>query len=146
MMTSRSEIVEEPPSLRVVEDKIYVAVGKDLKESKLTLSWALHTSGGRKLYILYVLEPAQRIPLSNFFIYYLLNFCMNFHFIRSSYYMIHCDCQFFKIKFIDSILLISIYDPNLIGHCLLVTLGTKSNCHKQILLLSNFGLILHDTF
>ncbi|XP_057499480.1 U-box domain-containing protein 33-like [Actinidia eriantha] len=63
MMASRSEIVEEPPPEQVVEDKIYVAVGKDLKESKLTLSWALHTSGGRKLCILYVLEPAQRIPL-----------------------------------------------------------------------------------
>ncbi|XP_057463553.1 U-box domain-containing protein 33-like isoform X1 [Actinidia eriantha] len=62
-MASRSEIVEESSPVRVVEDKIYVAVGKDLKESKLTLSWALHKSGGRKLCILYVLEPAQRIPL-----------------------------------------------------------------------------------
>ncbi|XAR63052.1 Non-specific serine/threonine protein kinase [Bertholletia excelsa] len=61
-MASRTEITEEPP-VQAVEDKIYVAVGKDVSESKLTLSWTLHNSGGRKICILHVHEPAQRIPL-----------------------------------------------------------------------------------
>ncbi|KAA8516058.1 hypothetical protein F0562_019237 [Nyssa sinensis] len=62
MMANRDEIVEEPPP-RVIEDQIYVAVGKELKESKLTLSWALHNSGGKKICILYVHQLAQMIPL-----------------------------------------------------------------------------------
>ncbi|KAM7508648.1 hypothetical protein LguiA_019101 [Lonicera macranthoides] len=65
MMGSRDEIEEETP-LRVaepIEDKIYVAVGKDLKESEKTLAWALHNSGGRKICILHVHQPAQKIPM-----------------------------------------------------------------------------------
>ncbi|KAK2992638.1 hypothetical protein RJ640_023948 [Escallonia rubra] len=63
MMGSRSEIVEESPAVRVVEDKIHVAVGKEVKESELTLAWALHNSGGRKICILHVHQPADRIPI-----------------------------------------------------------------------------------
>uniref|UniRef100_A0A5B6YJV6 RING-type E3 ubiquitin transferase n=1 Tax=Davidia involucrata TaxID=16924 RepID=A0A5B6YJV6_DAVIN len=62
MMASRDGIVEEP-LMRVIEDKIYVTVGKEVKESKLTLSWALHNSGGRKICILHVHQPAQMIPM-----------------------------------------------------------------------------------
>ncbi|XP_052193096.1 U-box domain-containing protein 33 isoform X2 [Diospyros lotus] len=61
MMASRGEIVEEPP-VQVVVDKVYVAVGKDLNESKSTLLWALHKSEGRRICILHVHNPAQRIP------------------------------------------------------------------------------------
>ncbi|KAK3004753.1 hypothetical protein RJ639_018398, partial [Escallonia herrerae] len=63
MMGSRNEIVEESPAVRVVEDKIHVAVGKEVKESELTLAWALHNSGGRKICILHVHQPADRIPI-----------------------------------------------------------------------------------
>ncbi|KAK2992640.1 hypothetical protein RJ640_023950 [Escallonia rubra] len=62
MMGSRSEIVEESPGVRVAEDKIHVAVGKEVKESELTLAWALHNSGGRKICILHVHQPADRMP------------------------------------------------------------------------------------
>uniref|UniRef100_A0A5B6YL82 RING-type E3 ubiquitin transferase n=1 Tax=Davidia involucrata TaxID=16924 RepID=A0A5B6YL82_DAVIN len=62
MMASRDGIVEEP-TMRVIEDQIYVTVGKEVKESKLTLSWALHNSGGRKICILHVHQRAQMIPM-----------------------------------------------------------------------------------
>lgn len=69
MMGSRDEIEEETPVRMVepIEDKMYVAVGKDVKESEKTLAWALHNSGGRKICILHVHQPAQKIPMSNFF-------------------------------------------------------------------------------
>ncbi|KAK3004752.1 hypothetical protein RJ639_018397 [Escallonia herrerae] len=63
MMGSGSEILEESPAVRVVEDKIHVAVGKEVNESELTLAWALHNSGGRKICILHVHQPADRIPI-----------------------------------------------------------------------------------
>lgn len=56
------EIVEEPME-SVVEDTIYVAVGKDVKESKSLLIWAIQNSGGKKICILHVHVPAQMIPL-----------------------------------------------------------------------------------
>ncbi|XP_024996110.1 U-box domain-containing protein 33-like isoform X3 [Cynara cardunculus var. scolymus] len=61
-MEIRGEIVEET-SPREVEDKIYVAVGKDLKESQSILRWALHNSGGRQICILHVHQPAEKIPI-----------------------------------------------------------------------------------
>ena len=62
IMSTRGEIVEEPIA-RVVEDIVYVAVGKDVKESKSTLVWALQNSGGKKICIVHVHVPAQMIPL-----------------------------------------------------------------------------------
>ncbi|KAK6920117.1 U-box domain [Dillenia turbinata] len=61
MMSSDGEIMEQTPPR--VEDKIYVAVGKEVKESKLTLLWALQNSGGRKICILHIHQPAPMIPL-----------------------------------------------------------------------------------
>lgn len=52
-----------------VEDVIFVAVGKDVKEGKSVLLWALKNSGGKKICILHVHEPAQRIPFSKFLIW-----------------------------------------------------------------------------
>ncbi|CAL5383010.1 unnamed protein product [Camellia sinensis] len=63
MMATRHEIVEEPPVQVAVQDKMYVAVGKELKENKSTVLWALHNSGGRKICLLHVHEPGQWIPL-----------------------------------------------------------------------------------
>lgn len=62
IMEIRGEIVEETPP-REVEDKIYVAVGKDLKESLSILRWALQNSGGRQICILHVHQPAEKIPI-----------------------------------------------------------------------------------
>ncbi|KAJ9171387.1 hypothetical protein P3X46_014766 [Hevea brasiliensis] len=61
-MAAAREIVEEPVA-RVLEEKIYVAVGKSFKENKSLLTWALQNSGGRKICIIHVHEPAQMIPL-----------------------------------------------------------------------------------
>lgn len=64
MMGSRGEIVEETATpTRVIEDTIYVAVGKDEKDSESTLKWALHNSGGRRICILHVHQPAEKIPI-----------------------------------------------------------------------------------
>lgn len=61
LMGSMSEIVEE---LAVREEEmIYVLVGKDVKESESTLKWALRNFGAKKLCILHVHQPSQKIPI-----------------------------------------------------------------------------------
>ena len=64
-MASGREIVEEPVA-RVIEEKIFVAVGKSVKECKLMLFWALQNSGGKRICIIHVHQPSQMIPLSKF--------------------------------------------------------------------------------
>ncbi|XP_028770412.1 U-box domain-containing protein 33 isoform X2 [Neltuma alba] len=56
------EFVGEP-NPEAVEEKIYVAVSKDVKGCKLNLIWAIQNSGGKKICILHVHEPATMIPL-----------------------------------------------------------------------------------
>lgn len=68
IMSIRREIVEESVA-RVIEDKIYVAVGKQVKESKLVLLWALQNSGGKRVCIIHVHQPAQKIPVCKFITY-----------------------------------------------------------------------------
>jgi len=63
IMTSRREIVNEP-SPSMVNETIYVAVAKDVKDSKLNLIWAIQNSGGRRICILHVHVPAPMIPLA----------------------------------------------------------------------------------
>lgn len=65
--TIENEEISEQPVAEVVEDMMYVAVGKDVKECKMNLLWALQNSGGRKVCILHVHQPAQFIPLSKSF-------------------------------------------------------------------------------
>ncbi|XP_050204106.1 U-box domain-containing protein 33-like isoform X1 [Mercurialis annua] len=60
-----SERIEGSGSVsRVIEEKIYVAVGKDFKKNKSLVIWALHNSGGKSICILHVHQPAQMIPLA----------------------------------------------------------------------------------
>ncbi|KAI3701215.1 hypothetical protein L2E82_45864 [Cichorium intybus] len=59
-MGSRLEIVEETPP-REIEDKIYVAVGKELKDSQSILLWAIRNSEGKQICILHVHQPAEKI-------------------------------------------------------------------------------------
>ncbi|XP_061341263.1 U-box domain-containing protein 33-like isoform X2 [Gastrolobium bilobum] len=61
-MTTVREIVEEPNPI-VVNDIIYVAVAKYLKDSKSALIWAIQNSGGKKICVLHVHVPAPMIPL-----------------------------------------------------------------------------------
>ncbi|XP_057435649.1 U-box domain-containing protein 33-like isoform X2 [Lotus japonicus] len=56
------EIAEEP-NPTMVDEPIYVAVSKDIKESKLNLIWAIQNSGGKRICILFVHVPATMIPL-----------------------------------------------------------------------------------
>lgn len=77
---NRSEIIEEPSPMRtspipspsaqpfattITEEAIYVALGKEEKEAEVILTWALRNSGGRKIIILHVHQPAQKIPMCN---------------------------------------------------------------------------------
>ncbi|KAE7999502.1 hypothetical protein FH972_003922 [Carpinus fangiana] len=64
-MGSRDEITFEDPTAimaSAIDDMIYVAVGKDVKECKSILLWALQNSGGKRICILHVHQPAQLIP------------------------------------------------------------------------------------
>ncbi|GAB4844494.1 hypothetical protein Ancab_037872 [Ancistrocladus abbreviatus] len=53
----------EPSVSATVEDTLYVAVGKEVKDSERTLLWALQNSGGRKICILHVHQPSEMIPI-----------------------------------------------------------------------------------
>ncbi|KAL2330297.1 hypothetical protein Fmac_017878 [Flemingia macrophylla] len=53
----------EEPNPGVVDQPIYVAVSKEVKESKLNLIWTIQNSGGKRICILYVHVPATMIPL-----------------------------------------------------------------------------------
>ncbi|CAN1237188.1 U-box domain-containing protein 33 [Linum grandiflorum] len=58
-----SSIGEISPVARVIDEKIYVAVGKTFDKSKSAVVWALQNSGGKKICVLHVHQPAQMIPL-----------------------------------------------------------------------------------
>ncbi|XP_065859585.1 U-box domain-containing protein 33-like [Euphorbia lathyris] len=53
----------ERPVAQVIEEKIHVAVGKNFKEYKSLLMWAIQNSGGKRICIIHVHQPAQMIPL-----------------------------------------------------------------------------------
>ncbi|KAH9624416.1 hypothetical protein KSS87_003435 [Heliosperma pusillum] len=53
----------EPRREEIVDDKIFVAVGKEVKQNKSTLTWALHNSKGKTICIVYVHVPATMIPM-----------------------------------------------------------------------------------
>ncbi|CAK8542381.1 unnamed protein product [Lathyrus sativus] len=55
--------IEEEPNPAVVDEAIYVAVSKDVKESKVNLIWAIQNSGGKRICLLFVHVPATMIPL-----------------------------------------------------------------------------------
>lgn len=57
------EIIELPVAPCITEEIIYVAVGDIVKESILTIAWALQKSKGKKICLLHVLQPSQKIPL-----------------------------------------------------------------------------------
>lgn len=63
-LSAREEIAEQRRVVDVIDDVIYVAVGKHLKESKSVLLWALQNSGGKRVCLVSVYQPAQMIPVS----------------------------------------------------------------------------------
>lgn len=52
-----------------VENTVFIAVGKNVKESKSTLLWALEYFAGRNLCLLHVHQPAQFLHFSEFFFF-----------------------------------------------------------------------------
>ncbi|KAG1361326.1 hypothetical protein COCNU_09G007890 [Cocos nucifera] len=69
--SSRSTVlteIEEKPAVEEAaveeEDKVYVAVGKEVKEGKANLLWVLENiSRGEKIVIVHIHRPAQKIPM-----------------------------------------------------------------------------------
>lgn len=47
----------------LLDEKLYVAVSKDLKACKSTILWALQNSGGKRVRLLHVHQPAQTISI-----------------------------------------------------------------------------------
>lgn len=65
IMESKGESVAEPstPPAPVEDEKIYVEVGNNVKESKSTLIWAVRKSGGKNICVIYVLVPSQKMRM-----------------------------------------------------------------------------------
>ncbi|KAI3920206.1 hypothetical protein MKX01_017863 [Papaver californicum] len=62
-MEQSSREISETENHQEMEEKIYVAVGKEVRESKSTLLWALRNSRGRKICLLHIHVPVQMIPI-----------------------------------------------------------------------------------
>ncbi|XP_058743983.1 U-box domain-containing protein 33-like isoform X1 [Vicia villosa] len=62
VMATRRESVKEVNS-NGVSDTVYVAVAKDVKDSKLNVIWAIQNSGGKRICILHVHVPSPKIPM-----------------------------------------------------------------------------------
>lgn len=69
MATRRESMKEAKPN--EVSDTIYVAVAKDVKDSKLNVIWAIQNSGGKRICILHVHVPSPKIPMSKSFCYFI---------------------------------------------------------------------------
>ncbi|KAJ9188329.1 hypothetical protein P3X46_003695 [Hevea brasiliensis] len=61
MPTSDSETSRESVS-QGADDTVYVTLGKDVEQHKLTLLWALENFPGKKICILHVHQPSKMIP------------------------------------------------------------------------------------
>ncbi|CAK8560813.1 unnamed protein product [Lathyrus sativus] len=61
MATRRESVKEVKPN--EVSDTIYVAVAKDVRDSKLNMVWAIQNSGGKRICILHVHVPSPKIPM-----------------------------------------------------------------------------------
>ncbi|GMH22464.1 hypothetical protein Nepgr_024307 [Nepenthes gracilis] len=61
----QEELTEEPTitASAAEEHKLFVAVGRRVRESKSTLLWALQNSGGNQICIIHVHQPAQTISV-----------------------------------------------------------------------------------
>ncbi|KAL2478760.1 U-box domain-containing protein 33-like [Forsythia ovata] len=63
-MSEIAEVELRSPSPHVdVDNTMFVALGKDVKEGVTVLMWALYNSGGRKICILHIHQPARMIPM-----------------------------------------------------------------------------------
>jgi len=65
----------EEPNPGVVDQPIYVAVTKEVKESRLNLIWAIQHSGGKRICILYVHVRATMIPLRMYILFFSICVC-----------------------------------------------------------------------
>ncbi|KAL0428860.1 UNVERIFIED_CONTAM: U-box domain-containing protein 33 [Sesamum radiatum] len=57
------EVEPRTTSPPLKEDMMFVALGKDVKESETVLAWALKYSRGMKVCLLHVHQPAQKLPM-----------------------------------------------------------------------------------
>ncbi|KAK0581872.1 hypothetical protein LWI29_019008 [Acer saccharum] len=75
------------------EDTVYVAVGKDVNESKLTLSWALRNFGGDNFCILPVHQLPQTIASYSFNFLFLLCVGLDLKNMNPAIYLIARLCE-----------------------------------------------------
>lgn len=60
--------MEEEEEEAVMDERIYVAVGREAAKNKSNLAWVLDNCEGNKICIVLVHRPAQMIPVCKFFI------------------------------------------------------------------------------
>lgn len=59
---------EQEEATGVMDERIYVALGRETAKNKSNLAWALDNCEGNKICIVLVHRPAQMIPVCKFFI------------------------------------------------------------------------------
>lgn len=85
-----------------VEDTIYVAVGKNLEESKSVLSWALRSFCGRSICLLHVHQPIQLVSLSK--LLFLWGFFFSSFFPLLLIYLISNNMSIFLCLYLENYL------------------------------------------
>ncbi|CAL0304690.1 unnamed protein product [Lupinus luteus] len=65
VMVNHVPVIGEDLTPSMVDEPLYVAVSKDVKENKLNLIWAIQNSGRKRICILHVHVPTTVIPLSS---------------------------------------------------------------------------------
>jgi hypothetical protein len=63
------------PNSPVMEDMLYVAMGDSVKKNKSILIWSLQNSGGKKMCIIHINQPATVIPMSKLATYNDIHVC-----------------------------------------------------------------------
>lgn len=58
---------EEEEAEAVLEERIYVALGREIAKNKSNLTWVIDNSQGNKICIFLVHRPPQMIPVCKFF-------------------------------------------------------------------------------
>lgn len=63
---AREKNMEEEEEETVMDERIYVAVGRETAKNKSNLTWVIDNSPGNKICIVLVHRPAQMIPVCKF--------------------------------------------------------------------------------
>jgi len=87
-----------------MEEILCVALGENVKENRSILLWALQNSGGKKICIIHVHQPAQMIPFSKLPSYkYVRHICRKTLSSQTNFakYLHSTMLEFFKLHLVD---------------------------------------------